>query len=278
MLVLVFLAVVAVIAMLARGASGGPLDPPGAPGPTDSVRLPGTPINALPFVTSGPGHYYLTRDLTSTGSNTGVLIQHGEVTLDLMGFTLRGNAGTGTGVLVNGSFLRSISIRNGTITGFFDGINAFNAVYSQISDVAVLVNGAVIDDGSVAVRIGAHSVIDNCNVSGNTGTGIVASHVTIQDCFVSDNGGSGIYTPSGHLLVHDNYLRNNDLDGDASESDIRTEGSASLLSDNRFTRPELYGTNDAGLRNALCFVTLGNDSVFFPLETTPEGNVFMVIC
>jgi hypothetical protein len=86
MLVLIFVALLAVIGMLATGVRGGPLDPPGAPGSTDSVRLPGTPISSLPYTINAPGSYYVTRNLSAVSGN-GITINADDVTLDLMGFT-----------------------------------------------------------------------------------------------------------------------------------------------------------------------------------------------
>src|SRR5262245_8125019 len=68
MLVLVFLALISIIGMLATDVRGGPLDPPGSPSSTDSVRLPGTPISSAPYAINASGHYYLTRDLNVTGA------------------------------------------------------------------------------------------------------------------------------------------------------------------------------------------------------------------
>jgi hypothetical protein len=64
LLVLVLFALLAVIGMLATRSVAGPLDPPGSPSSTDGVLRPGTPISSLPFVTTGSGYYYLTRNLT----------------------------------------------------------------------------------------------------------------------------------------------------------------------------------------------------------------------
>ena len=76
--------------MLATGALGGPLDPPGVPGSTDSVRLPGTPISG-PTTIAQSGHYYLTRDISVPRLVSGVVISANDVSLDLGGFTISGD-------------------------------------------------------------------------------------------------------------------------------------------------------------------------------------------
>ena len=90
LLLLVLAVGVAIVAMLATGVRGGPLDPPaGTPGSTNGVRLPGTPISG-PTVVSAPGHYYLTQNISVTGSVNAITISADDVSLDLGGFTLSG--------------------------------------------------------------------------------------------------------------------------------------------------------------------------------------------
>src|SRR5262249_8399348 len=77
---------------------GGNLNPP--PGPVSptmkalDIVEPRTPISSLPFTISSPGSYYVTKDLTGTAGNNGITIGASDVHLDLMGFTLRGVAGS----------------------------------------------------------------------------------------------------------------------------------------------------------------------------------------
>lgn len=44
----------------------------------------GTEIKSLPYTITTPGFYYLTKNLTATG--TGITVNAGDVTIDLMGF------------------------------------------------------------------------------------------------------------------------------------------------------------------------------------------------
>src|SRR5262245_54285864 len=95
LLALVLLALLAVIAMVALRVEGGPLYPTDPPGPTDGVRLPGTPINSQTTI-SAPGHYYLTRDINVPGAATAINITASNVSLDLGGFTVSGNDTSGS--------------------------------------------------------------------------------------------------------------------------------------------------------------------------------------
>ncbi len=50
----------------------------------------GTKITSLPYTISSPGFYYLTGNLSYTGSGNGITVSSDDVTLDLMGFRLSG--------------------------------------------------------------------------------------------------------------------------------------------------------------------------------------------
>ena len=73
----------------------GPLTPPGSPGETMKTLAqvePRTPISSLPYTIGSAGSYYVTGNLSST--TNGIVIKSSDVTVDLMGFTLTGMAGT----------------------------------------------------------------------------------------------------------------------------------------------------------------------------------------
>lgn len=87
-----------------------------------------TPIETLPFDATKPGVYCLTGDLKSQRAGGGLIrIKSSDVTIDLNGFTLDGSsAGTATKAVGIYSFKRSnCTVRNGTIRGFYTGIQLF---------------------------------------------------------------------------------------------------------------------------------------------------------
>ena len=121
LLVAVLAVGIALVAMLASGARGGPLDPPLAPGPTDGVRGPGTPISSVPFAITTPGRYYFTRNLSYSGGANAITIAADDVVLDLGGFSLDG-LGTGTkGIYDLAQSHQNVSIEHGAIRGFYGG-------------------------------------------------------------------------------------------------------------------------------------------------------------
>jgi len=84
-----------------------------------------TPITTLPTVITSQGVYCLTGNLTTNmTSGNAIEIQTNNVTIDLNGWKLGGQA-AGPGTLTNGiraNQRKNITIKNGTIRGFFYGI------------------------------------------------------------------------------------------------------------------------------------------------------------
>ena len=88
----------------------------------------GTKITSLPYTISNPGFYYLSGNLTYSGTEQAIIILSDNVTLDLMGFSL-----TGAGKYISGfgiapfyleTFYNNVEIRNGTVSGFGFGVYA----------------------------------------------------------------------------------------------------------------------------------------------------------
>ncbi len=209
LLLLVLLALLAVLGVFATSVRGGPLDPPAAPGPTDGVRAPGTPISSLPFAITQPGSYYLTRNL-SVASGNGIRIDADGVTLDLMGFTL---SGPGSNTASNGIITdatttrRNNTIRNGVLRGWYTGVDTPNFIRSTYEDLRVTDNGW-------GLYIGSGSDVRHV-MSAYNGIGLViiqwndAWGGSVSDSNFSRNGDTGIYVYANNIWVHDNVIDSN---------------------------------------------------------------------
>lgn len=98
-----------------------------------------TPITSAPYVISTPGKYCLTGPITfSALSGTAIEIQASNVELDLNGWGLYGpySGGASSSALteaIRANSMRNISIKNGTIEGFFDGIYIFGSNYINLA-------------------------------------------------------------------------------------------------------------------------------------------------
>ena len=193
-----------VVAALSGVIDAGPLDPPGAPAPTQKTLQevePRTPVQSLPsggtavHVISQPGSYYLTGNITGVSGDNGILIDASDVTLDLNGFALIGVPGSSHGIRVNAA-QTNLTIRNGVVKAWGgSGIEASTAANSTVEDVHVSDN--LIGFG---ITIGAHSIVKNCTSRDNT-VGISAGDdAVVQSCTASSNVNGGIATGQNSLV------------------------------------------------------------------------------
>jgi len=154
----------------------------------------GTVITSLPYTISTPGYYYLSGDLTSSGS--GIALAANDVTIDLMGFSI---VGPGTGSGINMSGYSNIEVRNGTVRGFFNGIYESVGTGKNFRIINVRTVGNLGDGMSL---FGFSHLVKDCAASGNNGNGIYSngygSMITGNTSY--DNGSDGIYAGRGSTI------------------------------------------------------------------------------
>jgi parallel beta-helix repeat protein len=175
----------------------GPLVPPGPPGPifkTLQQVEPRTPISSLPITLSQPGSYYVTTNLQGVAGQHGIIINGPRVTLDLMGFEIRGVPGSLSGIHMNPA--SNPHVRNGSITGWGqDGINGTNGGGGTIEELRVSGNGRY------GISFNSGSQIRKCIASGNADVGIITSNdVEVDDCVAGGNGTHGIQAGTGSTI------------------------------------------------------------------------------
>ena len=203
----------ALMAGLSAVALAGPLSPPGGPvsstgkttqeiydavatvsaqvaanEPRIAVNATNTPGNNLSvYIISQPGSYYLAGNVTTTGTKNGILINASHVTLDLNGFTLRGN-GTGFIGVTTGVGVSAIVIRNGIVENWTSvGVGTNSGIDGIVVDRIVARGNAT----GIAMSANAGTV-SNCTAVGNTSVGIdVGTSCRVSDCTASGNGGVG---------------------------------------------------------------------------------------
>jgi parallel beta-helix repeat protein len=98
------------------------------------------------------------------GSGTALVVGAHGITIDLNGYTVSGD-GTGLGIDNTGGY-DNVTIKNGTITGFQEGIRAVGANNLEIEDMTV--SGAVGSGGTtgvIHVLDSSNLTVDGCTVS-----------------------------------------------------------------------------------------------------------------
>ncbi|HNS81440.1 MAG TPA: right-handed parallel beta-helix repeat-containing protein [Kiritimatiellia bacterium] len=171
----------------------GPLAPSGAPEATmktlDQVEAR-IPISQIPYTCEVAGaSYYLTGDLTGIAGESGILISAPDVTLDLNGFTLYGDSGSGDTGIMGDSGADNLRIFNGTVRDWgstFYGVDCAGE-YVAVSGVRAFNNGGgiMLSDNSSAV---------DCIAANNSSAGIIVRHNgRVENCVAVSNAWHGIY-------------------------------------------------------------------------------------
>jgi hypothetical protein len=168
----------------------GSLTPPGAPAPTMKTLAqvePRTPISSLPYTITNSGSFYVTTNLTGVGGQNGIVINAGNVVVDLSGFTLRGVPPALSGVYISG--VTNVTVRNGTLTEWGRaGIDASSASPRNM----VFENLVVSQNLGDGLDAQAGSFINHCSSYNNAFAGITCNGGEVVECMASTNGSDGI--------------------------------------------------------------------------------------
>ena len=191
----------------------GSLTPPGAPAPTmkklDEIE-PRTNLQATPapagvdtsnanyqFIINQPGSYYLSANLLVTKTN-GIQINAEGVTLDLNGFQISRATPSGNGIEIPAASIRA-TIRNGSITGFVNGIFANSSQACAFRDLAV--SGCT----NFGIQAGTGAIVESCRAYQNSGTAGIATSwgSTLSNCAATRNSATyGISAGSACALTN----------------------------------------------------------------------------
>ena len=228
---------VATLGLLAAAIALGPLNPPGGPvspsyktlaeiEPRIAINAANTPGDAnSSFRITQPGSYYLTGNITGGVGRNGIEIAASNVTIDLMGYTLTGNALSADGITTDG--LRdNIVIRNGTVSGWgSDGINLIaggfgngstienitaagngnaSSGYGIFANSKAVVRGCTALNNYTGIQTGSGSTLSHCTASDNVLFGIkTGSASTVSDCVATNTtSGTGFSGGFGSVLIN----------------------------------------------------------------------------
>ncbi len=173
----------------------GPINPTGRFGPRIEINATNTPGDAdSMFKITEPGSYYLGGNTLGEAGKHGIAITSDRVTIDLMGFELRGVAESRSGItVISGDFYDDLVVRNGVVADWGeDGVSLHQGFVGSRSLIERLL---VSNNGDVGIE-GTHELarIQDCHSEGNGQRGIVATNnASITSCSARGNGNSGIF-------------------------------------------------------------------------------------
>lgn len=180
------------------------------PGDADSV-----------FKITQPGSYFLAGPVIGEAGKHGIEIASSKVTLDLMGFELRGVATGLDGIFVSPIPSEDIVIRNGIILDW--GGDGVHVISSNGAKQHVAFDLIVEGNGGNGVQLDRMAHVSRCTVRNNGGDGIVVNDDSVVfDCVSNENDGDGIQATSGGL-IRDCAVSNNTGDG------IRAAGRCAIV-------------------------------------------------
>ena len=231
----------------------------------------GTPINSCGQTVTI--NAVLTQDLVCAGSS-GVIVGASGITIDLKGFTLRGDgSGSHYGIDTQMLGFDALTVKNGAIVNFNDGINARGGSDNvSVSDVLVSGNNTGIwiegdfakiqsvrafgNYGGVAVT-GDTASIKSVNASGNGIWGVLlqGDSVSVKSVTASGNGNEGVYVFGDFAKIQSVTASGNDYHG------IRIAGNAALLKANT--------TNGNGSPDGISDGSGSGIYVYLPNSPTP---------
>lgn len=189
----------------------------------DVLKLPSDGLGS--YVISQPGSYYLSTNLIGQPTMAGIEITTNNVTIDLKGFTLTGNA-TSRAAIFAGASIRHVRVFNGILEKWGTGVDFYAIGYvtnGVIEDLQITGSGV---SGSYGIEAGEGTEIRRCKVSGftnNDGGGIyldnrgiveqcqlVNNYAGIQalydslitDCLVQGSAGNGISAGNSCIVRH----------------------------------------------------------------------------
>ena len=170
----------------------------------------------------------LTQDLVCTGS--GVIVGASGITIDLKGFTLRGDRGLGDYGVDNSAGSVRVTIKNGVVRNFGYGLLASNSVDpSNIPDDVTVSNLLASGNQLVGIFIGgARASVKSSAAVGNNNVGIFISgnFARIQSSTSSGNDQGGIHIDGSGARIQSSTASGNDGHG------IQVAGDAAVITGN----------------------------------------------
>jgi len=245
-------------------------------------------IAELPETINQPCSVTLAGHLTSP--TNGLVIAADNVTLDLGGFTLKGDGGVDdVGVLISGTDaipLMGVTVRNGVIRQFGTGVKVYCGEHCVLENLVVITNrGTGINVIRQAGGGCTGNIVRACTIGANGGgaalvtEGGACDNNTIRECTIAGNRGSGVTIFDG--IFSGQCLGNRVLDCTIADNQAHGiyifGGENNRLEGNHITghtNSDYYGINAAGADNLIVRNTVhGKDTNIVTTANNTYGPV-----
>ena len=201
----------AAAAMLACAASAGAVD-----GTIEINQAKVLAGSGFPYFITSSGSYRLTGNLTVSAAFDAIDVTANNVTIDLNGFSI---VGTGGGFGINASGNNDVTVENGAVTGFTNGVDV---------GTSGIVRNVHADGNTGGIFGGNNTVIEGCTAnSSTTFNGITcAAGCAISGNTANGNAGVGINSGNGSVISGNTAFHN------TSNAGINCFGSGCLITGN----------------------------------------------
>jgi hypothetical protein len=192
----------AAVIVLGFAASAGAVD-----GTIEINQAKVLAAGGFPYTVSKPGSYRLTGNLTIPGSTDGIDVTADGATIDLNGFSVTSITGSGVGVNASGG--GDITVENGQVTGFSDGVDS--GPWGIVRKVHAEANS------HYGINAGNYSVVEGCTANFSTpptAVGIACFNgCQISTNTVNQNGADGIDCTGIGCVISGNTVTQNGKTG-----------------------------------------------------------------
>jgi Right handed beta helix region len=172
----------------------------------------------------------LTQDLVCTGD--GVILGASGITIDLKGFTIRGDRGTGDNGIEDTGGFDNITIKNGVVRNFEYGVWA--EPFADAFIVQNLLASGHVQDG-IHIHGNSASVKSSTSSANSYGVSVIGSKATIKSTSASGNRFGGISANGNFALIQSSSASGNGYVG------IAVQGDGAVLKGNRAEANGFFG-------------------------------------
>lgn len=217
-----------------RGSSPAPKRPESPPrSPTESAKTGGASVVSHPAIISSSGPYVVSAELAAAGDATTavIVISASDVTLDLGGFAIRGQAASNPDCHGIAILADRVRVRNGSITGFDRENQCAISVAAGVSDFSV--GDISISGCETGILLNAENSPDDPVRAGR-----------IRDCTISGAAVGILAFPSVGIGIH-----GCEISGSKARHSYEGEGSGAFVQGAGFSFQDCnFSDNTHGLR------------------------------